>query len=164
MLRGLVNKDKKIGWTLHDIDTGIDTGCVIKEIPFFNYNKKDGMISILGSTVKGLAQGWIDFIDQEINQGNVERHQQTSKGNYFTYPTAKEFDYWYNNGHLAPLVAKEMVKFYYDLFISPNDKFKEVAQNFKVTMINKVARFETMIELSKDTESQDIITPQKTAA
>ena len=40
LLRGLVNGDEKLGWTLHDIDTGIDTGHVIKEVPFYNFNSR----------------------------------------------------------------------------------------------------------------------------
>lgn len=162
LLRGLVNGDEKLGWTLHDIDTGIDTGNVIKEIPFYNFNKGQTIIEILASTVPSLSDAWLDFIQQTLDNETITKVEQNQDGNYYTYPTQYEFENWYETNALCPLIAKKMVKFYFDLFVPQENKFKQSAQDFKVTMINKVAQFETLMEIEKPEASYE--TPQKTAA
>lgn len=150
LLRGLVNKEKKLGWTLHDIDTGIDTGRIIKEIPHYDYDQNQSMPVILGSTVPSLAQGWLEFIKAVIENNDIPRKPQTHKGAYYTYPTAEEFNYWYINNLLKPLIPKDMVKFYFDMFVKQESKIQQSAIDFKVKIITAVARYETLMEMHEE--------------
>lgn len=149
LLRGLVNKEKKLGWTLHDIDTGIDTGSIIKEIPHYNFDHNQSMPAILADTVPSLAQAWLAFIKDVIENREIHRKKQKGKGAYYTYPNAEEFEYWYANNLLKPLVPKDMVKFYFDMFVKPEDRIKQSAIDFKVRIINAVAQYETLIDMQE---------------
>ena len=161
LLRGLVNRENTLGWTMHDIDTGIDTGSVIRTIQHQNYDPNKPMPLILADTVPYLVEGWLDFIQASINNTDLPRLVQKSKGTYFTYPTQAEFDFWYEQKLLMPLVPKEMVKFYFDMFVKDNQKIQQSAIDFKVKLINAVAKYETMVEMSKEQFAQD---PRQKAA
>lgn len=148
MLRGIVNSDRTLGWTLHNIDKGIDTGSIISQTSYSNYSKEESLIPIMAKSVEDLSCGWINFIKDYDGKQNIKITIQQNKGNYYTYPTENEFSHWYQTKKLHPLVPKEIVKFYFDLFTQPDDKFKKEIQNFKVTMITKVAQFETIMEMN----------------
>lgn len=146
LLRGLVNGDKKLGWTLHEINTGIDTGDVVKEISFYDFDK-ESVVEILAKTVPLLSNGWLEFITDTVDGKKITLTKQGEKSVYYTYPTEYEMNSWHEKGALKPLVAKEMVKFYFDLFTGSQNIYSEDIQKFKVFLINKVSQFETMMEM-----------------
>jgi methionyl-tRNA formyltransferase len=162
LLRGLVNGDKKLGWTLHEIDYGIDTGKIIKEIPFYDFGKEP-MINIMARTVPFLANGWLNFLDNYKNGGTIAAQRQENLGNYYTYPVEQEMTAWIRNGSLEKICAKKMVQFYFDMFVAKEDKLKPFAQDFKVFLINKISQFETILEMEFQ-EKTEVYEPQHQAA
>ena len=149
MLRGMVEADTKVGWNLHVVEEGIDTGDIIKEITVQN-NGTLNMMQLFTRTIPELAKGWLDYACAHVNGKSKQLEKQPSDGRYFTYPTNAEIDMWLATGALKSLSAKTMVQYYCDLAYAPEHKLNAAAQNFKVFLINKIARFETLIEMERE--------------
>jgi len=148
LLRGLVNGSKKLGWTLHEIDQGIDTGRIIKEIPIYDFEYKS-TLHIFSQTIPFLSDGWLNIINQHTSNIQIESSEQKYDGEYYTYPTRDEMQGWLSSGKLNPLSAKDMVQFYFDLFVAPENRLKSEAIAFKVFLINKISQFETILEMDQ---------------
>ena len=86
-------KHKKGGGTLHYIDSGIDTGNIIKRIEF-KINNKDTSISVFKKTQIALLNGYHEVIDSII-AGNIKSIPQEKliqkgiKRNYFNKHSLK---------------------------------------------------------------------------
>jgi folate-dependent phosphoribosylglycinamide formyltransferase PurN len=148
MMRGIVNNHKHLGWTLHEIDEGIDTGQIIKRIPIQTKTTNNPMV-LYHQSVPLLADAWIEYIINHIAHGYVESYKQKLIGNYYTYPTESEINDWIKNNKLEKIDPKFMVSFYYDLFISQNTKYQSFAQDLKILLINKISQYETHINCEK---------------
>lgn len=161
LLRGMVEADKQVGWNLHIVEEGIDTGDVISEVIVPN-DGTHNMFELFSHTIPHLVKGWLDFTCKAINGETPSLKAQLSEGRYFTYPTTAEIDSWLETDILKPLSAKEMVQFYCNIMYSPEHKLSKAAQDLKVFMINKIANFETTIEMEKDNYASGLLT-QKAA-
>jgi hypothetical protein len=146
MMRGMVEQAENVGWNLHIVEEGIDTGSILKTITI-PYNPKFSMPELFLQTMPALVNGWIDIITSHHQNNLLHGDEQKSSGRYFTYPTYDEMEAWLQTNKLVPLSAKRMVKYYCDMIYAEKSKFTSDAQNFKTFLINNVASFETMIEL-----------------
>jgi len=145
MLRGIVNDQKHLGWTLHEIDEGIDTGRIIKRLPIKNMNISNP-IPLYEQSIESLSDAWNDYILEHVSHGYVDSYKQNLTGKYYTYPTESEISQWVANGKLDKIETKKMVAFYYNMFIPRSAKFTAEAMNFKILLINKISQFETLME------------------
>ena len=161
LLRGMISQEKQLGWSLHVIEEGIDTGNVVKTATIPN-DPNNNMLQNFSNTIPQLVDAWLEYITEYLDDKNIESIPQLTKSNYYTYPTKLEIDEWLSNGRLKPLSSKALVKYYCDLFYSEENKHTSSAQNLKVFLINKVAQFETMLELDNAKTSKAL--PQKKAA
>lgn len=96
--RAIENNESDYGWTLHNIDGGVDTGTIIAtdKLPLDpNHTILD---TYLGMSEKGTAMmmGALLFFK---NRGNIRaKSQETDKESYFTYPSNAEMQKWNNQG------------------------------------------------------------------
>ncbi len=93
-VRAMEAGEKEYGWTLHNIDKGIDTG----EILWMTARKLDlsktGMLAQVD--VASIGAESIKRALDEIGRGNILKGypQDVSKKNYFSYPSREELDEW----------------------------------------------------------------------
>ena len=161
LLRGMVGQEKQVGWNLHEIEEGIDTGKIIKTATITN-DGKSNMLQLFTAAMPHLVDAWSEYVEEKLENKDTKSLPQTSDGNYYTYPTPEEMNEWLSTGKLKPLNAKDLVRYYCDLFYADKDKHSQTAQGFKVHLINKVAQFETMLEMYQHTNAP--VTPYKKAA
>ena len=163
MMRGIVNDQKHLGWTLHEIDEGIDTGHIIKRLPIKN-NSQLNPIPLYAQSVNDLSDAWVNYIHDHLDHGYVESYKQNLSGDYYTYPTEAEIKSWVSNDQLELIQTREMVSFYYNLFMPQSAKFTSEAMDFKILLINKISQFETLMELGSNIVEFDKDITQKIAA
>jgi len=96
--KALTGEPKTYGWTLHEIDEGIDTGDVL----FIKAREIDLSKSALELTLemaplgaKAIVQAMEELDAGNVLQGYPQVHEQAS---YFTYPTSEELKIWQDNG------------------------------------------------------------------
>jgi hypothetical protein len=163
MLRGIVNDQKHLGWTMHEIDEGIDTGRIIKRIRIQNHNASNP-IPLYEQSIESLSDGWIDYINEYMDHGYVDSYKQNLAGDYYTYPTEKNMNDWVDSGKLQLIDTRTMVSMYYDMFIPHTAKFQKQAMDFKILLINKISQFETMIDSDINIIEFSATAPSKIAA
>lgn len=110
--RGLINKDKEIGCTLHYISDGtIDTGDIIAigRLPVNKYGSLLGHILMLYPVGVDLIIDALEKLDcGEIISG---KKQIMSEGSYYTYPSKAEWSEFTNKGFKVQN-ATEMLEVY----------------------------------------------------
>lgn len=90
--RSILNGDKKIGSTLHYItDSGIDTGKIIHISEQNISPDKSVLWHIINLYPQACAQLG-ELIHQLNTQKEIQSTRQQGSGNYYTFPTQKDFD------------------------------------------------------------------------
>ncbi len=86
----LANGEKDYGWTLHDIDPGIDTGAIIGAVQQPLNPHAPVLQTYLGMVDRGAALA-VEAIHHYMATGHVSSRPQTDlRNSYFTYPTAAQ--------------------------------------------------------------------------
>lgn len=143
--RAMASSETKVGWTLHEIDRGIDTGNIL----WISSRKLDPTKTVLMNTVE-MANLGIESIQralEEVDANNIltGHPQDSSKGRYYSYPTASELADWKSKGvRLAE--AKETIK----LLVS---KFSEAGTPHASALEHELKRAVRTWEKQKDPNS-----------
>ncbi|PZO85775.1 MAG: hypothetical protein DI626_07075 [Micavibrio aeruginosavorus] len=97
-VRAMASAEREYGWTLHEVDEGIDTGDILWVKAKKMDLSKTGLMANIDMAMIG-ADSIKRAID-ELKEGNVLKGypQDSSKGAYYSYPTREELNEWNSIG------------------------------------------------------------------
>lgn len=96
--RAIENSESHYGWTLHHIDSGVDTGAIIATDKLSLNPAKSILNTYLDMTEKGTAMMIGAMLFYKARGTIPAQTQTTDKESYFTYPTSAEMQRWSNQG------------------------------------------------------------------
>lgn len=134
--RAIENNESHYGWTLHNIDSGVDTGEIIATDQLPLKKSKAVLDTYLDMTDKGTAMMMGALLFYKSHGTIPAKAQKTEQDSYFTYPTGVEMQKWNNQGIRF---ADDIVKTYCSLF----------------TVQGSVEEGQLIVRLSEATESNN---------
>lgn len=144
--RAMHNKEKYYGYTLHEIDRGIDTGNIIQIVKApIDYTKPvlDGYLQHIDSG----AEAIVHSVQAYMKDGSVpSQKQDTTKQNYYSFPTAADFaQYNQENIHFMRS-PNTIINMYLDYFAPQGCAWRQDLQRL---LIQSVVLHENPIEAEK---------------
>jgi methionyl-tRNA formyltransferase len=150
--RAIMNGEKNYGWTLHEIDEGIDTGCIIGTSQKPLDVKKPVLDTYLDMIEPSVAM-IINALQKQLNGTIEEIKQPNTGGKYYSYPTPSEMEAYKKAGIRYINSPKTYVDQIVSLFSNPNTPH---GQNLRIELINAITEhFRT---------ERTIITPEEKTA
>jgi hypothetical protein len=86
----LLDGRETVGFTIHRIDTGVDTGPVLAEgaVPI---ERRDSLARTLGATIPRLHQASLDALEEVLDRGAFDGRPQKPGGGHRTTPTLRDY-------------------------------------------------------------------------
>ena len=121
------NNESHYGWTLHEIDKGIDTGGILSMDQNLLDPKKPILDTYLDMADKGVAMimGALMFYSKH-KRSPVPVSQKTDHESYFTFPTEIEMRRWNSQGIRF---SDDIVQTYLNLYTIPNTPERSALKN-----------------------------------
>lgn len=143
--RAIENNESTYGWTLHNIDKGVDTGAIIATDGLPLNPHKPVLETYTDMSEKGVAMimGALLFYKK---YGQIKAKPQTAdQTSYFTYPTSEEMQQWNNQGISF---ANDIVETYTKLYTVVGTS-QETALRNKLTKVMNDMIVDNKVPISK---------------
>lgn len=96
--RAIENGEKTYGWTLHNIDNGVDTGSIIASDYLPLNSNKPILETYTDMSDKGVAMIMGALLFYNFRHQVPSKKQTSDFKSYFTYPTSEEMQRWNSKG------------------------------------------------------------------
>ena len=125
--RSIENKESHYGWTLHEVDEGIDTGGILSMDQNLLDPEKPILNTYLDMVDKGVSMmmGALMFYSKH-KRSPVPVSQKTDHESYFTFPTEIEMQRWTSQGIRF---SDDIVQMYLNLYTMPNTPERSALKN-----------------------------------
>jgi methionyl-tRNA formyltransferase len=133
------NNEKYYGWTLHNIDKGIDTGDIIATDQLPLDQSKPVLDTYLDMADKGAAMIMGALMFYKARGTIPAKPQTTDKESYFTFPTSAEMQRWNEKGIIF---CDDIVGKYTSLFTARGS----IEENVLRGKLEEAVRSHTLIE------------------
>lgn len=116
LLRAMADGKTTSGWTLHEIDAGIDTGPIIDHFEG-KVDLNNAYMTEFYAKIPEATQLIVNALGNQKTKGKVKTYANphASEGQYYTFPTKAELDGFKEQG-LRFVDPQDMVKFYMQLY------------------------------------------------